>query len=134
MPGGERRPAVARVNSLAAARQDAHDLVDESTALGDDPPAISLAVGALFLVSSLTLSSLDRQGEFATLRALGYGRDTSARSSAAEALAQTSVAAVLSIPLGLLIAWPLSQRIGAAWFHIGVNSEPLDFALVLRRR
>ncbi len=124
-------PAVARVNSLAAARQDAHDLVDELTALVNVLLAISLAVGALFLVSSLTLSYLDRQGEFATLRALGYGRRHVGAIVGGEALAQTSVAAVLSIPLGLLIAWPLSQRIGAAWFHIGVNSEPLDFALVI---
>ncbi len=126
-----RAPAVARVTSRGAAQHDAHDLVDELTSLVDVLLAISLGVGALFLVSSLAISFLDRQGEFATLRALGNGRRQITAIVAGEALAQTLLAAVISIPLGLLIAWPLSERIGEAWFRIGLTSEPPDFAIAI---
>jgi putative ABC transport system permease protein len=122
---------VGRVTSLAAARHDARELVDELTALIDVLLAISLGVGALFLVSSLTLSFLDRQGEFATLRALGHGRRQIAGIVAGEALAQALAAAALSVPLGLAIAWPLSEKIGEAWFRIGIVSEPPDFTVVI---
>jgi len=124
-------PAVARVTSRAAAQRDAHDLVSELTRLVDVLLAISLGVGALFLVSSLTLSYLDRQGEFATLRALGHGRRQIAAIVGGEAFAQTLVAAALSFPLGLAIAWPLSKRIGDAWFRIGIVFDAPDFAFVI---
>ena len=48
--------------------------VKELTGLIAVLEAISLGVGALFLVSTLALSYLDRRGEFATLLAMGYGR------------------------------------------------------------
>jgi putative ABC transport system permease protein len=128
--GLRERPEVARVISLAAARSGMHDLVRELTGLIDVLLAISLAVGALFLVSSLALSSLDRQGEFATLRALGYGRNRIATILGTEALVESTVAGALSIPAGLLLAWPLAARIGQAWFRIGLHPTPSNFALV----
>ena len=93
--------------------------------------AISLGVGGLFLVSSLALSFLDRQGEFATLRALGYGRNRITAILATEALGESITAGALAIPAGLLIAWPLAARIGQAWFRIGLHPAPSDFALVI---
>jgi putative ABC transport system permease protein len=124
-------PAVARVTTLAAARSGMHDLVRELTRLIDVLLAISLGVGTLFLVSSLALSLLDRQGEFATLRALGYGRTRIATILVTEALGQAVVAAALAIPTGLLLAWPLAARIGQAWFRIGVHPEPSNFSVVI---
>ncbi len=108
-----------------------HDLVRELTGLIDVLLAISLGVGALFLVSSLALSFLDRQGEFATLRALGYGRNRITTILGTEALVESTVAGALSIPAGLLIAWPLAARIGQAWFRIGLHPAPSNFALVI---
>jgi putative ABC transport system permease protein len=125
------RPEVARVTSLAAAGGGMHDLVRELTGLIDVLLAISLGVGALFLVSSLALSLLDRQGEFATLRALGYGRNRIARILGTEALVESTVAGALSIPAGLLLAWPLAARIGQAWFRIGLHPAPSNFAVVI---
>ncbi|GAB91460.1 ABC transporter permease [Gordonia rhizosphera] len=124
-------PAVARVTTLAAARSGMHNLVRELTSLINVLLAISLGVGALFLVSSLALSLLDRQAEFATLRALGYGRARLATILVTEALAQGVIAAALAIPAGLLLAWPLAARIGEAWFRIGVHPEPSDFTVVI---
>lgn len=125
------RPDIARVTTLAAARSGMHDLVRELTRLIDVLLAISLGVGTLFLVSSLALSLLDRQGEFATLRALGYGRVRIAVILLAEALGQTMTAGALAIPAGLLLALPLAHRIGQAWFRIGVHPEPSNFGPII---
>lgn len=124
-------PAVARVTSKAAALASMHQLVSELSGLITTMLAISLGVGALFLVSSLALSYLDREGEFATLRALGYGRRHVTGVVAGESLTQTLAAAALSIPAGILIAWPLAQRIGSAWFQIDLTPAPSNFALAI---
>jgi putative ABC transport system permease protein len=124
-------PSVARVTSRASALVAERELLDELTRLISVLQAISLGVGALFLVSTLTLSYLDRRGEFATLAALGYGRRQIGAAVAGEALTQTILAAALSIPLGVLIASPLSQRIAEAWFEIGLHPEAPSFLLVI---
>jgi len=123
--------AVTRVTSLATARFGLHEMVRELTTLINVLLAISLVVGALFLVSSLALSLLDRQGEFATLRALGYGRARIVAILLTESLEQALPAAALAIPAGLLLAWPLAARIGQAWFRIGVHPEPSNFSVVI---
>jgi putative ABC transport system permease protein len=124
-------PTVARVTSKGSALSAERELLDELTSLISVLQAISLGVGALFLVSTLTLSYLDRRGEFATLAALGYGRRQIGAAVTGEALSQTIAAAALSIPLGVLIASPLSQRIAEAWFEIGLHPEPPSFLLVI---
>jgi len=124
-------PAVGRVTSKASAIVAERELLDELTGLISVLQAISLGVGALFLVSTLALSYLDRRGEFATLAALGYGRRQIGAAVAGEALTQTALAAALSVPLGVLIAAPLSQRIAEAWFEIGLRPEPPSFLLVI---
>jgi putative ABC transport system permease protein len=124
-------PSVARVTSKASAIVAERELLDELTGLISVLQAISLGVGALFLVSTLALSYLDRRGEFATLAALGYGRRQIGAAVAGEALTQTILAAAVSIPLGVLIAAPLSQRISEAWFEIGLRPEPPSFLLVI---
>ncbi len=125
------QPSIARVISKASAKQGGQDLIEELTGLIAVLEAISLGVGALFLVSTLALSYLDRRGEFATLLALGYGRRQLAGIVAEEALVQTAAAAALSIPLALLIASPLSQRIAQAWFEIGLHPEPPSYIIVI---
>jgi putative ABC transport system permease protein len=125
------RPAIARVTSKASAQKAERDMIKELTGLISVLQAISLGVGALFLVSTLALSFLDRRGEFATLAALGYGRRQIAAAVAGEAFTQTVLAAALSIPLGILIASPLSASIAEAWFAIGLHPEPPSFIWVI---
>ena len=126
-----RDPAVARVTSKASALTAERELLDELTGLISILQAISLGVGGLFLVSTLALSYLDRRGEFATLAALGYGRRQIGAAVTGEALTQTLLAAALAVPLGIVIASPLSRRIAEAWFEIGLHPEPPSFLLVI---
>jgi putative ABC transport system permease protein len=126
-----RQPQVGRVTSKASAQRAERDMIRELTGLISVLQAISLGVGALFLVSTLALSFLDRRGEFATLAALGYGRGQIGAAVAGEALTQTVLAAALSVPLGILIASPLSTSIAEAWFAIGLHPEPPNFIGVI---
>jgi putative ABC transport system permease protein len=123
-------PAVDRVTSKSQAVDGMHKLVAELAELIDIMLGISLVVGGLFLFSSLALSFLDRQGEFATLRALGYGRRQIALVVGTEAITVAVLAAILSVPAGLAVGWLLAERIGAAWFHIGLAPAPAHFAIV----
>lgn len=122
-------PRVARVTSKADAVAGMHALTRELTGLIRTLQAISLAVGALFLVSSLTLSHLDRGGEFAVLQALGYRRRQIAAIVTTEALIHTAVAAALAVPVALLTAWILARRIGQAWFAVSLAPAPADYLL-----
>lgn len=125
------RSGVARVISKASAKKGGQDLIRELTGLIAVLEAVSLGVGALFLVSTLALSYLDRRGEFATLLAMGYGRRQLTVMFAEEAVAQTAAAAALAIPLGLMIASPLSNRIAQAWFEIGLHPQPPNYIIVI---
>lgn len=118
---------VVRVLSKAAARNGMRQVVSELSGLIDVMLAISLGVGALFLLSSLALSYLDREGEFATLRAVGYGRGKITGIVAGESLSQTVAGAALAVPVAILIAWPLARRIGTAWFQIALIPRPGSF-------
>lgn len=124
-------PQVTHLISKAAAQNGEQQLVSELSGLIDVMLAISLGVGALFLISSLALSALDRESEFATLRALGYGRRYILGIVATESFSQAIIAAALSIPAAILIAWPLARRIGEAWFRITVAPNPGNFLLVI---
>jgi putative ABC transport system permease protein len=61
-------PLIARVSSKASALQAERDMIAELTGLITLLETISLGVGAVFLISTLALSHLDRRGEFATQR------------------------------------------------------------------
>jgi putative ABC transport system permease protein len=124
-------PAVARVTSKASGLAAERQLMAELTGLIGVLETISLGVGALFLISTLLLSFLDRRGELATLQALGYGRRQLGAAVVGEAFSQTAIAAVFSIPLGILIASPLAERIAQAWFEIGLHPTPPNFLVVI---
>ncbi len=128
-----RDPDVVRVASRVDAQQATRELVSELTGLIDVLLAVGLGVGALFLVSANTLAYLDRVGEFATLRALGYGRRHVATVVGLESLSQAAAAAALSVPAGLLIAWPLLWRIGQAGFTSRWRSESRTSRWCFRR-
>jgi putative ABC transport system permease protein len=120
-------PSVARVVAKSSMKAGLDEEVAHLGALLDVMVSISLAVGGLFLVSSLTLSILERQGELATLRALGWRTLDVGRLVLVEGISLTAVGAVVGSLLSPLIALPLVARIGTAWFPISTNARPANF-------
>ncbi len=93
--------------------------------------AVSLVVAILVILTSINLSVLENERDFATLRALGYGR----RLIAAVVLTEAGVFAVgavlLGIPIAIVISMYLNQRLGAAWLQVQNSFLPAAFAKVL---
>jgi ABC-type antimicrobial peptide transport system permease subunit len=92
---------------------------------------IGLAVGALFLISSLAMSVLERQSEFAVLHALGWSKHEIATIVITESVVLTASGAIVASVLAPAIAAPLMHQISAAWFHISYDLRLTDFLVVI---
>ncbi len=76
----------------------------------------------------LTLSAdyLEREMEFATLRALGYHRGKISRIVMAELVAQAASAVLLSMPLAALLAFFINYQQGKIYFLIPTVVRPAE--------
>jgi len=92
---------------------------------------VSLFVATLVILTSINLSVLENERDFATLQALGYGRRLIAKIVLTEAAVCAVGAILLSVPIAVLISIYLNDRMGAAWIQIQDNFPPLAFVKVL---
>jgi putative ABC transport system permease protein len=122
---------VTKVVDKASVRAGVGDVITQLTLLMNTVVAIGLAVGALFLISSLAMSVLERQSEFAVLRALGWGMRDLATVVLAESVVLTAFGGVVASLVAPAIASPLMQRINAAWFHVSYDLGPVNFLIVV---
>lgn len=122
---------VSKVVSRSSVKSGLDDVISQLTLLMNTVVAIGLAVGALFLISSLAMSVLERQGEFAVLRALGWGMRDLATVVVAESIVLTALGGVVGSLIAPAIASPLMQRINSAWFHVGYDLRATNFLVVL---
>jgi ABC-type antimicrobial peptide transport system permease subunit len=97
----------------------------------DIAATVSIFVAAVFVLSSINLSVLENEGEFATLRAIGYGTRPMARIVLTEAFACAVGAAILSVPAAGLVSAYLNHRIGLAWFRVDNFFFPSEEVRVL---
>ena len=97
----------------------------------DIASGISIFVAVLFILTSIHLSVLETEGEFATLKAIGYGPRSIAGIVFSETLAYALGAALLSIPIAMMISVYLNRRMGQAWFRVDNFFSPAEFASVL---
>jgi putative ABC transport system permease protein len=113
----------ARVRSTAAIRSQSLAVFDRTFRITEVLRILAGVVAFLGLLSALLSIELDRTREIATLRALGL----TPRQVAALSLTQTgllgAVAAVLSIPLGIVMAELLVSIINRRSFGWGMDLE-----------
>jgi ABC-type antimicrobial peptide transport system permease subunit len=93
--------------------------------------AVSVFVGILVIVTSMSLSVLDSDRDFATLQALGYSRRLIGTIVLTEAGVYALGAAILSIPTAIGASLYLNHRMSAAWVQIDNSFVPSAFAAVL---
>jgi putative ABC transport system permease protein len=122
---------VAKVVAKASVRAGVGNVITQLTLLMNTVVAIGLAVGALFLISSLAMSVLERQSEFALLRALGWGNRDLGAVVLAESITVTILGGIVASVVAPAIASPLMQRINAAWFHVSYDLRPANFLVVV---
>lgn len=122
---------VAKVVSKATVKSGLDHLISELTLLMNTVVAIGLAVGALFLISSLAMSVLERQAEFAVLRSLGWGLGDMARVVIAESLVLTTGGALVGSLIAPAFASPLMDSLNSAWFQVGYDLRAANFLLVV---
>ncbi len=124
-------PIVSQVVKKAAIQRGLSEILSELTLLMNAVVGISLAVGIFFLISSLIISVLERQHEFALLRALGW----SGGDIVAVILGECSIMVGFGATLGALaapgIASPIIDRLSTVWFHIGYALRPSSFLSVI---
>ncbi|MGN6664382.1 MAG: ABC transporter permease [Solirubrobacterales bacterium] len=122
---------VSKVVSKESLKSGIGYVIEQLTLLMNTVVGIGLAVGALFLISTLAMSVLERQGEFAVLRALGWGMRDLATVIAVESLALTACGGIVGSLISPAIASPLMDKINSAWFHIGYDLQATNFLVVI---
>jgi putative ABC transport system permease protein len=124
-------PDVARVTTRSLVADAVRAIIQEFWAIIYVAAGLAVGVAVLFVVTSLTLTVLEREGEMATMEAIGFGRGILRRILFSEAIAQMALAVVLAMPIAWLLAVYLNDRMSAIWFEMQTYGRVRDFAAVL---
>jgi len=125
------REFVGNVLEKSALMEQIQQVLSVMIVVLDIAVGISIFVGVLLILTSINLSILENEGEFATLRAIGYGRSSIARIVVTECCVYAFGAALLSIPTAVLLSIYLNQRMSQAWYRVENFFFPVEFAKVL---
>lgn len=88
----------------------------------------SVATLLLFVSTLIHLGIAERRGEYAILRSLGLSAPRLRNMILLRVALQLLAAQVIAVPLGLLIASGLNERMGEAWFSVNTSASLTDFA------
>jgi putative ABC transport system permease protein len=134
-PGGTGGPHelefVGRVLAKRDLKAQVRQVLSVMIVVLDLATAVSVFVGMLVIVTSINLSVLDNDRDFATLQALGYSRAHIATIVLSEGVAYAVGAAVLSIPIAVMTSLYLNHRMSAAWIQIDQSFPASAFLGVL---
>ena len=125
------QPDVARVTLRRDVSAAFHAIMNEIWGIVYIAAALAIGVAILFVFTSLTLAVLEREEEFATMEALGFGRGALRRILFSEAALQMAAAVIAAVPLAWLIAHYLNARMSRVWFDVVTTGRPADFLVVL---
>jgi putative ABC transport system permease protein len=123
--------AVAQTVTKTSIEHGLDEILSQLTLLMNAVVSISLAVGAFFLVSSLIISVLERQHEFALLRALGWRMTDITSVILCECAVFVGFGSVLGALAAPWIASPIIGRLSAVWFPLGYDLRATNFLLVI---
>jgi ABC-type lipoprotein release transport system permease subunit len=122
---------VGRVTSKKQMADSFISLLAEITKLVVLAAVISILVALLFIFTSINITISEQEREYATLKALGFGKRILRTIILTEAWAQAAVAAVIAIPIGFIVARALTARMSQAWFIVDLFWTPPDILGIL---
>ncbi|BBY38996.1 ABC transporter permease [Mycobacterium mantenii] len=141
-PGVDRQRLLAGVRAVVPAPNHVYDgpaalaglqaPLHQSMFIANAVWIIVVAVAAVALLNTLTLSVIERRREIGVLRAMGSSRRFALRMVLAEAAGIGLVGGVFGLALGLLDQWLFSRISGAIMnFEVGFRLSPLALAFTL---
>lgn len=92
---------------------------------------ISIFIGVLFMLSSITMNIQERSGEYETLQTLGYSNREIAETVFTEIIAEGIVAIFISIPLTIIFSKYLNIKMSEAWLNLDMYLNVRDFLSVI---
>ena len=108
--------------SRVTLRSELEDAIHAQLAKATRLIALAIAMGAVvalaILINTMSMNILEREGEFATLMSLGYGRPALSGMVLTEALAMGIAALALAVPVAVGIARLMNAALGSVWFQI----------------
>ncbi len=87
---------------------------------------IGIGIAIFFLFGSVALNILERESEYATLRAIGYGRALISKIVLTELMSEGITGIVVSIPVSLLLALYLNYQAGQTWVYVPTVVKATD--------
>jgi putative ABC transport system permease protein len=91
----------------------------------------SLLMAIIFIFMTINLNILEKKGEYATLLSLVYRKMETLKIMFTETGTQLALAVLISLPLGLALAWHFNRKMSQAWFQNYFYSKPSDFLFPL---
>ncbi len=92
---------------------------------------VSIFIGILFMLSSITMNIQERSGEYATFQTLGYFNKEIAETVITEIIAEGLIAIFLSIPVSIIFSKYLNVKMSQAWIQLEMYLNASDFAVVI---
>ena len=108
--------------SRVTLRSELEDAIHAQLAKATRLIALAIAMGAVvalaILINTMSMNILEREGEFATLMSLGYGRPALSGMVLVEVLALGIAALALAVPVAVGISHGMNAALGRVWFQI----------------
>lgn len=133
--GVEKRLYASRDVGRVTTKLELENAMDEQLAKGTGLIWIAVVIGSIValavVVNTMSMNILEREGEFATLISLGYGRLPLSRMVLTEVVAMGLAALVIAVPVALGVAHCMNAELSRVWFRIDTYIKPEEFGLAL---
>jgi len=131
----EKRLYSSRDVGRVTAKPELEDAINEQLAKGTGLIWIAVIIGSIValavVVNTMSMNILEREGEFATLMSLGYGRLPLSRMVLTEVVAMGLAALVIAVPVALGVAHCMNAELSRVWFHIDTSIKLKEFGMTL---
>ena len=103
-------------------REELERAISDQLSKATELITLAVIMGALvalaIVINTMSMNILEREGEFATLMSLGYGRPPLARMVLTEVCNMGALALVLAVPVAFGIALYMNAQLSQVWFQI----------------